>query len=134
MKVKNKFGYRLHLIADIWNEIPVAFGATMAPASTTLSRTIRELFAKDRCPAAAYNLHCDGRAICHKQAGCKSGRYGRVVRFYLDKVDRHVFTPTPHADRGGGADKSAAPRCSGSTRAWTMTSVSSAIKSAAARR
>ena len=51
---------------------------------------------KYRCPAAAYDLTCRGRAICHRQAGCKAGEYGRVVRIDLDKVDRRIFTPTPH--------------------------------------
>ena len=51
---------------------------------------------KYRCPAAAYDLRCKGRTVCHKQAGSKAGDYGRVVRIDLDKVDRRVFTPTPH--------------------------------------
>ena len=51
---------------------------------------------KYRCPAAAYDLTCRGRAVCHKQAGCNAGDYGRVVRVDLGKVDRRVFTPTPH--------------------------------------
>ena len=51
---------------------------------------------KYRCPAAAYGLTCRGRAVCHGQAGCKAGDYGRVVRIDLDKVDRRIFTPTPH--------------------------------------
>ncbi len=51
---------------------------------------------KYRCPAAAYDLHCQGRAICHKRAGCAAGDYGRIVRIDLNKVDRRIFTPTPH--------------------------------------
>ena len=30
---------------------------------------------KYRCPAAAYDLHSQGRALCHKQAGCAAGDY-----------------------------------------------------------
>ena len=51
---------------------------------------------KYRCPAAAYDLDCKGRAACYKQAGCRAGAYGRVVRIDLNKVDRRIFTPTPH--------------------------------------
>ena len=51
---------------------------------------------KYRCPAAAYDLHCEGRAACCKQAGCRAGAYGRVVRIDLGKADRRIFTPTPH--------------------------------------
>ena len=32
---------------------------------------------KYRCPAAAYDLDCKGRAACHRQAGCQAGEYGR---------------------------------------------------------
>ncbi len=49
---------------------------------------------KYRCPAAAYNLTCQGRAICYRQVvGCPAADY---VRIDLDKVDRRMFTPTPH--------------------------------------
>ena len=51
---------------------------------------------KYRCPAAAYDLRCQGRAICHKQAGCRAGEYGRIVRVDLNTADRRIFTPTPH--------------------------------------
>ena len=51
---------------------------------------------KYRCPAAAYDLHCAGRAVCHKQAGCEAGQYGRIVRIDLKTADRRIFTPTPH--------------------------------------
>ena len=51
---------------------------------------------KYRCPAAAYDLTCQGRAICHKQAGCAAGDYGRIVRIDLKTADRRIFTPTPH--------------------------------------
>ncbi len=51
---------------------------------------------KYRCPAAAYTLTCQGRAICYRQAGCPAADYGRIVRIDLDKVDRRMFTPTPH--------------------------------------
>ena len=52
---------------------------------------------KYRCPAAAYDLHCQGRALCHKQAGCAAGDYGRIVRIDLKTADRRIFTPTPHS-------------------------------------
>ena len=55
---------------------------------------------KYRCPAAAYDRTCRGRSVCHRQAGCKGGDHGRVVRIDLDKVDRRVFTPTPHGGPG----------------------------------
>ncbi len=51
---------------------------------------------KYRCPAAAYDLHCRGWAICHKRAGCAAGDYGRIVRIDLNTADRRIFTPTPH--------------------------------------
>jgi len=51
---------------------------------------------KYRCPAAAYALRCEGRALCHQQAGCRAGDYGRIVRIDLKTADRRIFTPTPH--------------------------------------
>ena len=51
---------------------------------------------KYRCPAAAYDLDCKGRAACYKQADCQAGEYGRVVRIDPNKVGRRIFTPTPH--------------------------------------
>ena len=49
---------------------------------------------KFRCPAAAYNLRCEGWEKCHGEAGCKTNGYGRVVRVALEK-DRRIFTPIP---------------------------------------
>ncbi len=51
---------------------------------------------KYRCPAAAYNLSCEGWKKCHGDAGCKTNDYGRVVRVPLER-DRRIFTPTPRS-------------------------------------
>ena len=51
---------------------------------------------KYRCPAAAYDLDCKGRASCYKNAGCEAGDHGRIVRIDLKSHDRRIFTPTPH--------------------------------------
>ncbi len=47
---------------------------------------------KFRCPAAAYDLECKGRAECAKAAGVAPGAYGRIVRVPLE-TDRRIFTP-----------------------------------------
>ena len=51
---------------------------------------------KYRCPAAAHDLGCKGRATCYRTAGCTAGDYGRIVRNFLQTANRHVFTPVPH--------------------------------------
>jgi hypothetical protein len=51
---------------------------------------------KYRCPAAAYGLHCQGQAECHRAGGVESGEYGRIVRIKITEQDRRLFTPTPH--------------------------------------
>ena len=51
---------------------------------------------KYRCPAAAYDLQCVGRAACGQNAHCQAGQYGRIVRIKLDEHDRRIFTPTPY--------------------------------------
>ena len=51
---------------------------------------------KYRCPAAAYDLECKGQAAFYRNAGCRAGAYGRVVRIDLNTADRRIFTPTPH--------------------------------------
>ena len=38
---------------------------------------------KYRCPAAAYDIDCAGRAACEAMAGCCTKDYGRVVRVPL---------------------------------------------------
>ncbi len=38
---------------------------------------------KYRCPAAAYDIDCAGRAACEAMAGCRTKDYGRVVRVPL---------------------------------------------------
>ena len=47
---------------------------------------------KYRCPAAAYDLECAGRAECAKAAGVQPGAYGRIVRIPLER-GRRIFTP-----------------------------------------
>ena len=49
---------------------------------------------KFRFPAAACGLGCEGWEKCHRDAGCKTNGYGRVVRVPLER-DRRIFTPTP---------------------------------------
>ena len=51
---------------------------------------------KYRCPAAAHDFACEGRAACERMGGGQAGRYGRVVRIVLDRHDRRIFTPTPY--------------------------------------
>ena len=49
---------------------------------------------KFRCPAAVYGVGCEGWEKCHRDAGCKTNGYGRVIRVPLER-DRRIFTPTP---------------------------------------
>lgn len=49
---------------------------------------------KYRCPAAAYNFVCRGRAACENAALARPTDFGRVVRIKLD-LDRRIFTPVP---------------------------------------
>lgn len=49
---------------------------------------------KYRCPAAVFNLNCEGWKECHADAGCVTNGYGRVVRVPLER-DRRIFAPTP---------------------------------------
>ena len=51
---------------------------------------------KYRCPAAAYDLECKGRAACERLGAVRAGAWGRVVRIDLARRDRRIFTPTPH--------------------------------------
>jgi hypothetical protein len=51
---------------------------------------------KYRCPAAAYDLECQGQAPCHQRGGVNPGDYGRIVRIKLEEHDRRIFVPTPH--------------------------------------
>ena len=51
---------------------------------------------KYRCPAAAYDLECQGKPQCHQMGGVQPGSYGRIVRIKLDEQDRRIFVPTPH--------------------------------------
>lgn len=51
---------------------------------------------KYRCPAAAYDLDCQGRHLCHQMGDVKPGTFGRIVRIKLDEQDRRIFVPTPH--------------------------------------
>ena len=40
---------------------------------------------KHRCPAAAYELECQGQAQYHQAGGVTPGDYGRVVLIKLDE-------------------------------------------------
>ena len=51
---------------------------------------------KYRCPAAAYDFQCAGRAACGQNAHCQAGQYGRIVRIKLDEHNWRIFTPTPY--------------------------------------
>ena len=51
---------------------------------------------KCRCPAAAYELECEGREQCHHAGGVDPGEYGRIVRIRLDEHNRRIFVPTPY--------------------------------------
>ena len=51
---------------------------------------------KHGCPAAAYGLECEGRALCHRRAGVPGAGFGRTLRIHLKDADRRIFTPTPH--------------------------------------
>jgi len=47
---------------------------------------------KYRCPAAAFDFECKGRAECEKLSPVGVGDFGRVVRVPLE-LDRRIFTP-----------------------------------------
>lgn len=51
---------------------------------------------KYRCPAAAYDLECSGKAACHQAGGVEPGEFGRIIRVNLNEHDRRIFVPTPH--------------------------------------
>ena len=77
--------------AELWCRCPVSgTERKMAPWGSEDKRGAL----KFRCPAAAFNLRCEGWEKCHGDAGCKTKGYGRVVRVPLEK-DRRIFTPTP---------------------------------------
>ena len=77
--------------AELWCRCPVSgTERKMAPWGSEDKRGAL----KFRCPAAAFNLRCEGWEKCHSDAGCKTKGYGRVVRVPLEK-DRRIFTPTP---------------------------------------
>ena len=79
--------------AEVWCRCPVS-GAERKMGFCGFESDRDSL--KYRCPAAAYNLSCEGWAKCHGDAGCKTNGYGRVVRVPLER-DRRIFTPTPRA-------------------------------------
>jgi hypothetical protein len=47
---------------------------------------------KYRCPAAAYELDCQGREQCHRAGDVNPGEYGRIVRI---KLDAHSASTIP---------------------------------------
>ncbi len=51
---------------------------------------------KYRCPAAAFDLNCAGRAAYEAIARCRTKGYGRIVRVPLDR-DRRILTPIPRS-------------------------------------
>jgi hypothetical protein len=55
---------------------------------------------KYRCPAAAYDLDCQGRGHCHRAGGVQPGDYGRIVRIDITAHDRRLFVPTPYDSPG----------------------------------
>ena len=68
---------------------------------------------KCRCPAAAYDLDCAGRAACSRMAGAAPQGFGRTLRINLKQADRRIFLPTPHGSpswRRGYGKRSALER------------------------
>ena len=65
------------------------------------------------CPAAAYDLTCEGREQCCANAGSDPRKMGPSRRISLNQVNRRIFLPTPHGTRNwrrGYARRSALER------------------------
>ena len=65
------------------------------------------------CPAATYDLKCEGRAQCCANAGADPSKLGPTRRIPLAKANRRIFLPTPHGTRAwreGYARRSAMER------------------------
>ena len=77
--------------AQIWCRCPVS--GTERKMAFSGFESSRETL-KFRCPAAVFGLRCKGWEKCHRDAGCKTNGYGRVIRVALER-DRRIFTPTP---------------------------------------
>ena len=58
---------------------------------------VRRNTLKFHCPAAVYELECEGWQQCLDNAGNQALSYGRTVRVKLDEQNRSIFTPTPQA-------------------------------------
>ncbi len=77
--------------AEVWCRCPVS--GTERKMAFCGFEPKRETL-KFRCPAAVYGVGCEGWEKCHRDAGCKTNGYGRVMRVPLER-DRRIFTPTP---------------------------------------
>ena len=77
--------------AEVWCRCPVS--GTERKMAFCGFESKRETL-KFRCPAAVYGVGCKGWEKCHRDAGCKTNGYGRVVRVPLER-NRRIFTPTP---------------------------------------
>ncbi len=54
---------------------------------------------KHLCPAAAYDLKCEGGAACCANAGADPNKMGPTRRISLKQANRRIFPPTPHGTR-----------------------------------
>ncbi len=85
--------------AEVWCRCPVS--NTERKMAFSGFEPKRETL-KFRCPAAVYGMNCEGWEKCHRDAGCRTNGYGRVIRVALERDV--VYLPRLHAGacRGGG--------------------------------